>query len=85
MKFRVRYFAALREQLGISTESIEIDEPRITLATLQERLAERNPALAEAFATQRLLRISVDFRMRGPEHELTHDCEIAFFPPVTGG
>jgi len=85
LKVRIRYFAALREQSGISTESIDLEQDRISIAGLQERLAARNPRLAEAFAEQRLLRVSVDFRMRGPEHELTHDCEVAFFPPVTGG
>jgi len=85
LKVKVRYFASLREQSGISTEEIEVAEPRISVAGLQARLAGRNPALAEAFAAQALLRVSVDFRMCGPEYELTRDAEIAFFPPVTGG
>jgi molybdopterin synthase sulfur carrier subunit len=85
MLVRTRYFAALREQAGISTELLEIAEPRISVAALQERLAARNPALAEAFAAQRALRVSVDYRMCGPEFEIIGDCEVAFFPPVTGG
>jgi molybdopterin synthase sulfur carrier subunit len=85
MLVRIRYFAGLREQAGMSTDQIEIAEPRMSVAQLQERLAGRNPALAEAFAAQRLLRVSVDYRMCGPEFELTRDCEVAFFPPVTGG
>jgi molybdopterin synthase sulfur carrier subunit len=85
MLVRIRYFASLREQAGTSTEQIEIAEPCISVARLQERLAARNPALAEAFAAQRLLRVSVDYRMCGPEYELVRDCEVAFFPPVTGG
>jgi molybdopterin synthase sulfur carrier subunit len=85
MLVRTRYFAGLREQAGVSMEQIEVAEPHISVARLQELLAARNPALAEAFASQPLLRMSVDFRMCGPEHELTGDCEVAFFPPVTGG
>jgi molybdopterin synthase sulfur carrier subunit len=85
MLVRTRYFAGLRELAGVGMEQIEIAEPRISVAQLQERLAARNRTLAEAFAQQRLLRMSVDFCMCGPEHELTGDCEVAFFPPVTGG
>jgi molybdopterin synthase sulfur carrier subunit len=85
MLVRTRYFAALREQAGISTELLEIAEPRISVAALQERLAARNPALAGAFAAIHVLRVSVDYRMCGPEFEICGDCEVAFFPPVTGG
>jgi molybdopterin synthase sulfur carrier subunit len=85
MLVRIRYFASLREQAGVSTEQIEIAEPRLSVAQLQERLAARNPALAEAFAAQRLLRVSIDYRMCGTDAELDRDCEVAFFPPVTGG
>lgn len=85
MKLKIRYFASLREQTGIATEEIQVDAACISVAELQNMLGDRNAALAAAFSTQKSLRVAVDFHMCGPDVKLTRDCEVAFFPPVTGG
>lgn len=83
MVIRVRYFAALREQLG-SEESVGW-QSGMTLASLRALLAERGGAHAELLAAQRPVRASVDMKMSTPDAAVPDGAEVAFFPPVTGG
>jgi sulfur-carrier protein len=53
--------------------------------SLRTLLAQRSSGLREALATGRPVRAAVDHVMRAGSFELTDGCEVAFFPPVTGG
>jgi molybdopterin synthase sulfur carrier subunit len=83
MKIRVRYFAQLREMLGLSEEDFE------TLATdvagLRLALIARGGAYAEALASGQAIRCAINQRLCSPATALTDGAEVAFFPPVTGG
>lgn len=83
MKVKVRYFASIREALGPG-ETLEADAGT-TLALLRDRLIARGGAHATALARGRALRVALDQAMADESARLPGDCEVAFFPPVTGG
>ena len=83
MKVQVRYFASLREALG-SSEAIEVPA-KTTVDGLRELLWTRSEAHANALARGRTVRTAVNLGMSDGAVELSEGCEVAFFPPVTGG
>jgi molybdopterin synthase sulfur carrier subunit len=83
MKVTVRYFASVREAMGTGTELL--DTPATTLATLRAELVARGGAGAVALAPGRAVRMALDQVMSPESTLLTAGCEVAFFPPVTGG
>lgn len=85
MKLTVRYFASVREQLGISQEIVHIDAPEVTVDCLRARLASRDERMAETLRMDRPIRTAVNHEMVADTFVLRDDSEIAFFPPVTGG
>jgi molybdopterin synthase sulfur carrier subunit len=81
----IRYFASVREAVGVASESLELPAQLRTLGELRVWLAQRSARHAEALAPARTLRMACDQEMAGPDAELRAGAEIAFFPPVTGG
>ena len=85
MKLHVLYFAALRERVGRSEETVDAPEDIATVAQLREWLARRGEPWREAFAQTRRVRSAVNQAMVDDGHSLHEGAEVAFFPPVTGG
>lgn len=83
MKLTVRYFASIREALGRGSEALETSAA--TLGALREELIARGGAYAAALARGKAVRMALDQVMSGEAAELREGCEVAFFPPVTGG
>lgn len=83
MIVQLRYFASIREAIGISTESITTTAA--TLAALREELMARGGAYAEALARDRAVRVALNQTMSEETAVLTEGAEVGFFPPVTGG
>ena len=83
MKITVRYFAALREAVGQSVE--EVQTSASTLAQLRDELLARGGVWAEALARGRAVRMALDQTLCDESVTLHEGCEVAFFPPVTGG
>ncbi len=83
MKLRLRYFASVREALGTGTESWETQAT--TLGGLRDELVARGGAHAEVLARGRAVRMALDQVMSDEAAVLREGCEVAFFPPVTGG
>jgi molybdopterin synthase sulfur carrier subunit len=83
MKVTVRYFASVREAMGTGTELL--DTQATTLAALRAELVARGGAGADALAPGRAVRMALDQVMSPESTLLTAGCEVAFFPPVTGG
>jgi len=48
-------------------------------------LRARGGIWAEALGEGRALRMACNHEMTGPDTRLSPGCEVAFFPPVTGG
>ena len=85
MKVKVLFFAALREQLGVASEEIELPAGVATVAGLRSHLARRGGAWEGALAEKKNVRAAVNQDMAKPGASIRGGDEIAFFPPVTGG
>ena len=83
MKVTVRYFASIREAVGQGSETLETNAR--TAGALRDELLARGGAHAHRLAARQRLRVALDQVMAGDEAELREGCEVAFFPPVTGG
>lgn len=83
MKVTVKYFASIREAVGQGAEAVETKAE--TCGALREELIARGSAYAQALARGRAVRVAVDQEMSAEDAPLREGCEVAFFPPVTGG
>lgn len=85
MKLTIKYFASIREQIGVDQEALDIDAQTLTVKALRSRLASRDPRTADALREGRPVRVAVDHEMVSDTFVVRQDSEVAFFPPVTGG
>lgn len=83
MKVRVRYFASIREAVGQGSEELQVRGE--TLGALRDELIARGGAYAAALARGKAVRMALDQVMSDDAAPLREGCEVAFFPPVTGG
>jgi sulfur-carrier protein len=79
----IKYFASVREALGSSGETLQT--AALTVAALRDELIARGGAFEQALAHGRALRVAIDHTMTQEDARLIEGCEVAFFPPVTGG
>ncbi len=82
MKINLRYFASMREGLGLDSETVDL--PATTVAGVRQQLMLRGEPYATVLASARL-RAAVNHSMVGFEQAVSDGDEVAFFPPVTGG
>ena len=82
VKLKILYFANLREQLGKSSEEVELPASVRTVGALREHLIARGNA---ALSGKKLLRMAVNQEMVNAAAPIKAGDEVAFFPPVTGG
>jgi molybdopterin synthase sulfur carrier subunit len=85
MKLELRFFASLREALGVSQEEITIPDNIKTIADLRAFLSERGNPWVEVLAQGKVLRCALNQVMVDASTPLKENAEVAFFPPVTGG
>jgi molybdopterin synthase sulfur carrier subunit len=83
MKLKLRYFASIREALGRSSE--ELETSAATLRAVRDELIARGGPYAAALARGKAVRLALDQVMADESAQLREGCEVAFFPPVTGG
>jgi molybdopterin synthase sulfur carrier subunit len=83
MKVQVRYFASLRESIGLSHETVETHAADV--AALRTELMARGEHYRACLAPERPVRMAVNQLMVQGNATLTDGCEVGFFPPVTGG
>lgn len=83
MKVLIKYFASIREAVGVPCESVETRAA--TLAALRDELIARGDAYAHSLARGRAVRMAQNQVMSDESAALVDGAEIAFFPPVTGG
>ncbi|RAI03852.1 molybdopterin converting factor subunit 1 [Acuticoccus sediminis] len=82
---KVKYFAWVRERIGVPEEEIVLPENVSTAGDLILWLKGRGDGYAYALEQDRFIRVAVDQR------HVTHDApvsgarEVALFPPMTGG
>ena len=82
MQVTIKYFASIRESIGRASEQRETAAS--TLAGLRDELL----ATADIYACLsrgRAVRVALNQVMSIETVQLNEGCEVAFFPPVTGG
>ncbi len=86
MKIQIKYFASIRVAIGASTESVDVDALQVnTVAALRDSLIAKGAPYSEALARGKSVRTAFNHVMCDESALLTDGCEVAFFPPVTGG
>lgn len=83
MQVHIKYFASIREALGQANEQRQTSAA--TLGDLRDELMASSPAHAACLARGRAVRMALDQVMSEESANLKDGCEVAFFPPVTGG
>ncbi|NOR40837.1 MAG: molybdopterin converting factor subunit 1 [Gammaproteobacteria bacterium] len=81
---QLRYFASLRESLGIGDEQIELPGAVHDLPGLTCWLQARDDNWASALADSRL-HVAINQEIAKPDATVSDGDEVAWFPPVTGG
>ena len=82
-RVNLKYFASIREAVGQGSESLVTQAE--TLKALREELIARGGAYADVLAHGRAVRMALNQDLCDESAALSDGCEVAFFPPVTGG
>jgi molybdopterin synthase sulfur carrier subunit len=85
MKLELKFFASLREGLGLASESIASPAEVKTIADLRRHLSQRGNPWAEVLGEAKVIRCALNHEMVSDSTLLVEGAEVAFFPPVTGG
>lgn len=85
MNIQLKFFASVREALGVSQERVAVPDDVKTVGDVRQFLRLRGGAWAEALAEGRALRMAYNQQMTDAGTAISDGCEVAFFPPVTGG
>jgi sulfur-carrier protein len=82
---RLKYFAWVRERIGVPEEDVEVPAGVATAGDLIAWLKGRGEGYAHALAQDRVIRVAVDRRHVRHDAPIAGAREIALFPPMTGG
>jgi molybdopterin synthase sulfur carrier subunit len=82
---KVKYFAWVRERIGVAEETVEPPSSVRTVTDLIGWLSARGDTYAYAFETPKVIRAAIDQAHVKPDATIAGAREIAFFPPMTGG
>ncbi|KND61224.1 Molybdenum cofactor biosynthesis protein MoaD [Candidatus Burkholderia verschuerenii] len=85
MKIELRFFASVREALGVANETASVPDTVVNVGDVRAWLRMRGGVWAETLAEGRALRLACNQVMTDASQRITDGCEVAFFPPVTGG
>lgn len=83
MQVRVKYFASLREALGVGP--VDFVTQATTVGQLRAELMALDAQHAESLGQGRAVRMALNQVLCGESAALSPGAEVAFFPPVTGG
>jgi molybdopterin synthase sulfur carrier subunit len=83
MKVTVKYFASIREAIGVGSEVR--NTTATSLGALRDELIALGGPYAESLARGKSVRLALNQVMSDESAALTEGAEVAFFPPVTGG
>ena len=85
MKIQLRFFASVREALNLTQETVELPESVASVGDVRDYLRTRGGKWEEVLGEGKALRMAYNQIMTTADQPVTEDCEVAFFPPVTGG
>ncbi|WP_299472863.1 molybdopterin converting factor subunit 1 [uncultured Roseibium sp.] len=81
----IRYFAWVRERVGVEEETIDLPGNVKTVADLITHLKGIDDYHAAAFEEEDAIRVALDQVHVETDEEIGDAREAAFFPPMTGG
>lgn len=84
MQVHLRYFASIREALGVEGEAVTIATTSV-VQDVRDALTARGHAYAECLSAERPVRMAINHVLCHAQAALVDGDEVAFFPPVTGG
>ena len=84
MAVTVKFFASVREAVGVSSDTLALPEEVTTVGELREHLSARGDDWRGALASP-ALRMACNQVMCDAATPVPDGAEVAFFPPVTGG
>ena len=82
---KLRYFAWVRERVGLAEEDVDPPSGVATVADLVAWLIKRGEGYAYAFENPKVIRAAIDKSHVRADAPIRGAGEIAFFPPMTGG
>ncbi len=81
----IRYFAWVRERVGVEEETVDLPGGVVTVADLIAHLKTLDACHAAAFEEEDAIRVALDQMHVEPDALLGEARVAAFFPPMTGG
>jgi molybdopterin synthase sulfur carrier subunit len=85
MEVTLKYFAWVRERIGIAEEKATLPADVATAGDAIKWLKARGEGYAAAFEREDIIRVAIDQAHAKHTASVAGVREIAFFPPVTGG
>ncbi|MGE0424897.1 MAG: molybdopterin converting factor subunit 1 [Reyranellaceae bacterium] len=82
---KVKYFAWLRQKVGLSEEEVSPPAEVATVQDLVTWLSRRSARHADAFAEAKVFGAAIDKKVATFTAPISGASEVAFFPPFTGG
>ncbi len=82
---KLRYFAWVRERIGLNEEDLDLPAEVATVADLVSWLRGRGPEYEHALSEPSVIRVALDRLHAGREASIAGVREVALFPPMTGG
>ena len=79
MKVQIKYYAAIRDIIGLSSEEIDVKEGT-QLGNLVSHIKEKHAKIADL-----VLLVAVNEKYSSSERILEDGDRVALFPPVSGG
>lgn len=83
MQIKVKYFASIRESIGQSHETCETLAR--TVGDFRDEIISRGEPYSSTLSKGKPVRMALNQIMCNESTVLAEGCELAFFPPVTGG
>ncbi len=81
----LKYFASLKEALGVTHEAIALPAPAADVMTVLQTLQARGGKWQTHLVGDGRLKFAVNHIMVALDAPVRDGDEVAFFPPVTGG
>lgn len=85
MNVTLRFFAYVREALDIGCETVCLPDGVKTVGDVRMFLVARGGVWADVLGPENVLCMACNHKITKPDALISEGCEVAFFPPVTGG
>lgn len=82
---KLRYFAWVRERIGLTEEDVDLPSGVATVGDLLLWLKARGPEYEHALAEPSVIRVAIDRVHAQRAAPIAGASEVALFPPMTGG